>query len=65
MQLYAENTSLTCRNGVAAQYVNFIRDAEDPESFVSITAKIFEKLTQDPDLSVRLALLENVPNIVR
>lgn len=54
-----------CRNGVAVQYVNFVKDAEDPEAFLTASSKLFERLIQDNDSQVRIAFLEQIPNIVR
>ncbi|OQV25534.1 putative Serine/threonine-protein phosphatase 4 regulatory subunit 1 [Hypsibius exemplaris] len=65
MQLYIDNPNMMCRNGVAVQYVNFIKDAEDPEAFVAASARLFDRLIQDQELSVRTAFLENLPSIVR
>ena len=50
---------------MAVQYVNFVKDAEDPEAFLAASAKLFERLVQDADSQVRVAFLEQIPNIVR
>lgn len=46
LQIYVDNPNMHCRNGVAVQYVNFIKDAEDAEQFIAQSVRLFERLVQ-------------------